>query len=204
MVALSAGHTATPAPALRRRRARVASWLWACLLCVCGAIHAVDAPATTAPKEYVVKAAFLFNFSKFVEWPQTAFARPEEPLRIGVLGVDPFGAALDQLVRGEHVRGRPITVQRARRVEDLAGCHVLFVSRSESGSVAHTLEQVRGQSMLTVSDVPGFVDAGGGIEFRIENNRVRFLINQPDTLARGLKLSAQLLSLAMAPPEPRR
>src|SRR5262245_36573345 len=93
----------------------------------------VESPAeTTPPPEYQLKAVFLFNFAQFVEWPSAAFPEAQTPLVIGILGEDPFGAYLDETVRGETVNNRSLIVRRYRRVEEIETCHILFISRSEA------------------------------------------------------------------------
>ena len=114
------------------------SWIWfvmSTLLFFGG----LDLRAQTAiSKEYQVKALFLYNFSQFVEWPAEAFAEAQSPLVIGVLGEDPFGAYLDEIVRGEKVNNHPLVVQRYHQVEEIKTCHILFISQSE----AKRLEQI--------------------------------------------------------------
>lgn len=158
----------------------------------------VPAPAQAqgpTPREYQIKAVFLFNFLQFVKWPPEAFPEPDTPLRIGVLGEDPFGSALDEVVRDETVRDRPLVVQRSRRLEDLQDCHLLFISRSESRRIEEILSQLRGRPVLTVSEIDGFARQGGVIAFYPEGKKVRFEINADAGRHAELKLSSQLLSL---------
>jgi hypothetical protein len=144
-------------------------------------------------REYQIKAVFLFNFAQFVDWPAGAFPQPESPLVIGILGEDPFGAYLDQAVRGETVNHRTLVIQRYRRVEDVAKCQILFISRSEAGHLEQILSALRGQSILTVSDADGFSREGGMIRFATENNKIRLKINLEAARAAGLKISSKLL-----------
>lgn len=146
-------------------------------------------------REYQVKAAFLLNFVRFVEWPAESFPDPAVPLRIGVLGDDPFGMALDDTVRDETVRNRPLAVQRGRTIEELAGCHLIFVSRSEQAKAAEIIAHFGRQAVLMVSDIEGFASRGGTIDFFPDGKRLRFAINQAGAQQQNLKLSAQLLSL---------
>lgn len=157
---------------------------------------AVIASAQPAVKEYQVKAAFLFNFAQFVDWPETAFPQDDTPLTIGVLGEDPFGGALDEIVRGEQVHGRPLRILHCRRVEDTAGCHVLFISRSESGRLEQIVGRLRGRSILTVGDSENFVRRGGMISFISERNKLRLRINRDLASAAGLTISSKLLRVA--------
>jgi hypothetical protein len=191
MAALSAGR--------RRRRCFGAIALLALAACLppSTAIAADPpvSPVSPVSKAARVEAAFLFNFAKFVEWPDSAFPAPESPLVIGILGDDPFGGALDDLARGELVRGRPLVVKRAARLADLKDCHILFVGKSESEHAAEVVRAVAGKPLLTVSDLDGFSQAGGMIQFFLDGSKLRFLINPAAAQAAELKLSAQLLSV---------
>jgi hypothetical protein len=146
-------------------------------------------------REYQIKAAFLLNFVRFVEWPATAFPAPDTALRIGVLGDDPFGSALDDTVRGEMVRNRPLVVQRGRTLEELTGCHLIFVSRSEQAKVPEIIAYYNRQAVLMVSDIEDFANRGGTIDFFLDGKKLRFAINQTSAQQQSLKPSAQLLSL---------
>ena len=135
------------------------------------------APVTAqapAMGEYEVKAAFLFNFAKFVEWPENDFPDAKGPLVIGVLGTDPFGAALDQIIAEKRVNGRPFVIRRLADANNLQGCHILFISPSERASAKRLLAALARRSVLTVGETDGFADAGGVIEFFVQDNRVRF------------------------------
>ena len=165
------------------------------ILAVCLLLCAPSAVWAAAAQEYQVKAAFLLNFVRFAEWPSTAFADAAAPLRIGILGEDPFGAALDGVVLGETVRERPLAVQRARRIEELDGCQVVFIARSEQARAAEILAALGERPVLTVSDLGSFAAAGGVIGFYLDGNRVRFEINAASALRRQVRLSAQLLRL---------
>lgn len=149
--------------------------------------------------EYDVKAAFLFNFVKFVEWPANAFAEERAPVTICVYGEDPFGPALDAVVQGEKVGERSLLVQRPDSLDSLGGCHVLFVSRSEAERTGEVLARVAGKPVLTVADTEGFLQDGGVINFVLEGSKVRFLINQKAAERNGLRISSRLLRLAMLP-----
>jgi hypothetical protein len=146
--------------------------------------------------EYQVKAAYLMNFTKFVEWPAAAFSAADAPIVICVLGDDPFGPTLDRMVEGQNVNGRPIQTRRSVPEANPQGCHVTFVSRSERSGIAQIVSTLRNSSVLTVSDVPDFADAGGMIEFVIEDGNVRFHINPAAARAAGLTVSSRLLSVA--------
>jgi hypothetical protein len=146
-------------------------------------------------KEYQLKAAFLYNFAKFVEWPQGCFSDPETMIRIGVLGADPFGSALEDITRDATIRNRKLMVQRSQRMTELKGCHLLFVCQSEKARLREILASLGNEPILTVSDIEGFTDAGGMIRFYIADRKVRFEINPTCAAQHGLKISAQLLSL---------
>jgi hypothetical protein len=157
-----------------------------------GALALAEAPPM---KEYAVKAAFLYHFIEFVEWPEAVFPESDGTITIGVLGDDPFGAVLDKAVMDETVRGRKVVVRRFRDVGDVASCHVLFISKSETGKLPVILKHLEDTPVLTVSEVDGFTDRGGVMNFYIEKNKVRFEINQGSASRKGLKISSKLLCL---------
>ncbi|HJW09880.1 MAG TPA: YfiR family protein [Holophagaceae bacterium] len=144
--------------------------------------------------EYLVKGAFLYKFGEFVDWPADALPGPGGAFVIGVLGQDPFGASLDQIVQGRTVHGRPVVVRRLARVEQAQGVHVLYISRSESDRWEHDISALRGASVLTVADRDR--GAGSVITFHVQENKVRFEIDAAAADRAGLKLSSKLLSLA--------
>jgi hypothetical protein len=155
-----------------------------------------EAPAQLAvPNEYQVKAAFLFNFVQFVEWPHGAFTNSDTPFCIGVLGDDPFGTALDETVRGETVQNRRLIVQRSRQVENLKDCQLIFISKSETERVPGILGELDPVPVLTVSETQGFAQRGGIINLYLAANKVRFEINPAAARRKGLKISSELLSL---------
>jgi YfiR/HmsC-like len=156
-------------------------------------------PASAQTPEYDVKAAFLFNFAKFVEWPGSAFDGERAPLTICVYGEDPFGPALDAVVEDERVGERSLLVQRPDGLDDLNACHVLFVSRSEKDRLGEVMARVEGKPVLTVADMDGFLRAGGVINFILERSKVRFLIDQEAAERSGLRISSKLMRLAVPP-----
>jgi hypothetical protein len=157
--------------------------------------------ASAQAPEYDLKAAFLFNFAKFVEWPASAFPGERTPLTICVYGEDPFGRTLDTVVQGERVGERGLAVQRPDGLDDLDACHVLFVCRSEKDRLEEVLAQVEGKPVLTVADTDGFLRAGGIINFILEGSKVRFLIDQEAAERSGLRISSKLMRLAVIPGE---
>ena len=146
--------------------------------------------------EYQVKAAFLYNFAKFVDWPGDAFGNSNAPLVVGVIGDDPFGGALDQAINGKTINGRPLVVRRLRLGQDLRSCHILFISSSERQRLPQIIQSLRGASVLTVGDMGQFNQQGGIINFILEANKVRFEINSRAADQARLKISSKLLSLA--------
>jgi hypothetical protein len=173
--------------------------LMAVLLALLASFHIVTAPnarSQDAPPEYQVKAAYLFNFLKFVEWPDDAFADSLAPMVIGIVGDDPFGSALPQVVIGKTVQGRDLVIRKYHPGENLRGASILFISASEKKRLPQILASLHGSSALTVADMDGFLDEGGMIQFLSENDRVRFAINVDATSRARLKVSSKLLSLA--------
>jgi hypothetical protein len=144
--------------------------------------------------EYQVKAAFLLNFAKFVEWPSSAFADSDSPVAICILGKDPFGRTIDDLVQGEEANGRKLIVRRMIQLPAPQSCQVVFIEASAK-DLAKTLSGL-GRGVLTVGEGGSFLRDGGIIAFVIENRRVRFDINQTAAEGAALKLSSKLLSVA--------
>jgi hypothetical protein len=138
--------------------------------------------------EYQVKAAFLFNFLKFVEWPG---AVNDSPWVIGILGHDPFGEVLENTVRGKLVNGRSVEVRRYTKVGDVKNCNILFIGRADFERMGTPVQD----GLLTVGETSGFLKAGGIINFYLEDGRVHFEIRPSVAHATGLHVSAQLLRL---------
>jgi uncharacterized protein DUF4154 len=149
--------------------------------------------------EYLIKAGFIFNFAKFVEWPQATFAQPDSPIVIGILGTDPFGALIDQIVQDKKIGGRGFVVKRLKwgsDLKDLRECKILFVGASERAHIDELVQIVRGLPILTVGETPGFAEHGGVIRLVLEDNRVRFEVNVDAAHQAGLTISSRLLTLA--------
>jgi uncharacterized protein DUF4154 len=142
---------------------------------------------------YQVKATFLYQFTQFVDWPQESFPPGQTSLAIGVLGQDPFGAFLDEVVRGEKAKDRPLTVQRFRRLEDVKNCQLLYVSASEAARTEEIVAAFKGQSILMVGDADGFADRGGMVQFVGQGNRIRLRINLEAAKAARLTISSKIL-----------
>jgi len=170
------------------------SWVLLCLFMLDGLTPALFPQAGGESLEYQVKAAFLLNFTKFIEWPAAAFEAADSPIAICILGEDPFGNALDQILTGEVVNGRKVVAQRLKRAPAPKACQVLFVSKPEKD----TLKALPGlgPGILTVGEGESFVREGGMIAFLIENRRVRFDIHETRAESAELKLSSKLLSVA--------
>ncbi|MDB6127836.1 MAG: YfiR family protein [Verrucomicrobia bacterium] len=156
-----------------------------------GALHGFLEAAPT--KEYQVKAVFLFNFAQFVDWPAESFAAPNSPVVIGVLGDDPFDGLLDDAVRGETAHGRPLAVQRFKRVSEIETCHVLFIGPKDSQHLAEILRDLQGRNILTVGESENFAKSGGIIRFMTDNGKIRLRINVDAAHDANLKLSSKLL-----------
>ena len=151
--------------------------------------------AQTTPNEYRLKAAFLYRFPQFVEWPSAAW-RDSSAVQICVVQPNPFGRDLEAIVRGESLNGRPFSVKEVAAPEALPGCHLLFVGAG-SPAAGGMLEAARGAAILTVGESERFLDEGGIIALRIVERRVRFDVNASAAQKAGLRISSQLLSLAL-------
>jgi hypothetical protein len=152
--------------------------------------------ATVVPNEYALKSVFLYNFCHFIEWPDSAFSSPNEPLIIGIVGEDPFGTLLKAAVEGETYHGRPIQIEHYRGAKDIKHCHLLFVGRAETGRLDAILEAVASKSVLTVGETEDFLDHGGMIVLSAERNRVRLRINTSALRSASLDVSSKLLRVA--------
>jgi hypothetical protein len=179
-------------PTTRRRAVRIWSVLFALLFA-----DGLNLPAETSiSKEYQIKAVFLFNFTQFVKWPTTAFTNAEEPFCIAILGDDPFDGFLDETVRGEKVDGHPLVVQRYHSVKDIKDCQLLFVSSSENKRLEQIFAGLNGKNILTVADMDGFAQNGGGICFVTKENKIHFKINLEAAKNANLTISSKMLRLA--------
>jgi hypothetical protein len=160
-------------------------------------VAAVAAP----PTEYEVKAAYLYNFLKFVEWPADRAAAAAGPFCIAVVGADPFGPLLDKTVASKEIRGRPVTIRRVGEPKAALGCHVIFFGRIHDVPTTKTLRALAGTGALTVGDQPGFAQKGGMVNFVLDADSVGFEINPAAAAREGLTLSPRLLQLARIIPE---
>lgn len=168
------------------------AWLgWLAGLLFTALLLAEVPPAAPLTSEYQLKAVFLYNFAQFVEWPDAAFTSPGAPLVIGVFGPDPFGPYLDGVVQGEKIGGRPLVVRRCTRLQDIAGCHILFVTDAER--LPQVLAAVAGRPVLTVGDSEHFNREGGIVRFTVTEGRIRLLINLDSAKAVHLVISSKIL-----------
>jgi hypothetical protein len=149
--------------------------------------------------EYLIKAGYIFNFAKFVDWPAAAFSQPDSPIVIGILGTDPFGTIIDKTVQDKRVGARGFVVKRLKwgaDPKDLRECKILFVGASERAHLDELVQMLRGLPILTVGETPGFAERGGVIRFVLEDNRVRFEVNVDAARQADLTISSRLLTLA--------
>ncbi len=171
---------------------------------VVATFHAASLFAQNAPElpQYEVKAAFLYNFIKFVEWPEKSFPEKDSPFIIGVLGTDPFSDPdalvnyLDQATSGKTVHDRKIVIRRSRRINNLRNCHLIFISASEKSGIKETLATLNQPGVLTIGETDGFCQQGGIINFFMAAGKVRFEINTTASEKNGLKISSKLLNVA--------
>jgi len=156
---------------------------------------AANNSAALISREYLIKAAILYNFAKFASWPDAAFDQPDTPLRVCVLGDDPFGAALESL-NGKQVRNRTLATARITDAHDAPSCHVVFVSTSERTHLPEILDTLSRHPILTVADIDRFTTLGGIIALKKVDNRSRIEVNVAAASHAGVKLSSKLLRLA--------
>jgi hypothetical protein len=146
--------------------------------------------------EYRIKAAFLYNFAKFIEWPVQAFKSPSDPIVIGVLGKNPFGDALADAVSGKTLGGRAFQVREVTDAQQAAACQIVFVSSSERKRLGPLFSRIGNASVLTVGETDNFASEGGIINFKIDAGIVRLQINVEAARKQQLRISAKLLNLA--------
>lgn len=169
------------------------------LLLILAALAALPRPYTASgdsPGEYHIKAAFVYNFAKFVEWPSGAFSDSSSPMIIGVVGDDPFGSSLDQVIKGKTANGRRLVIKRFPKIRDIQSCHILFVSSSESSRLQKALEAVKGSCVLTTSDIERFAQRGGVAGLTLDESKIGIDINVDAAKRANLKISSKLLKLA--------
>jgi YfiR/HmsC-like len=160
------------------------------LLSGCAGFHV--RPSTECREQ----AMLLFRFGQFVEWPASVLPASKTPIVIGVLGGDPFGNELETISKDRTINGHPLVVQSVTPSSDLQSCQILFINRSAKFSLPIIFNALKNSHTLTVSDMDGFFDAGGMIQFVREGGEVRFEINQTAAKKAGLKISSQMLEMA--------
>jgi hypothetical protein len=176
-------------------RLRHVAWAATHSLLVAWLSTAGTALARSATLEYQVKAAFLLSFATFTEWPATAFESPSSPLRICVMGDDPFDGSLARTVQGETVAGHPVVTHHLDSGEALTDCHVLFVPRAADARAVLDRGGA-GMPVLTIGESDGSGRAGAIINFALDQGRVRFDVNRTAAERQGLRLSSKLLRIA--------
>lgn len=169
--------------------------LW-CVLAVQAAVPQLAVAQGDSAGEYELKAAILYNLTRFVEWPPTAYSSPQAATVLCILGRDPFGQSLSSIVSKQSANGRPVLVRHARNDKEIGGCHVLYISASERKQVVQILSTASGSSILTVGEITQFAVRGGMIQFGLEDKEVRFDVNLDAASQAGLKISSRLLVLA--------
>ena len=150
------------------------------------------------PTEYEVKAIYLYNFARFVEWPSKVIPAQDTSFNICVLGQDPFGPALNATLTDEAIDGKSVAAKRISTAQDAVNCRVLFISSSEDPRLKEILAALVDTSVLTVSDMPQFARRGGMVQLILEGNRVRFVVNLVPTERARLVLSSEVLKLAVS------
>jgi len=164
-------------------------------------------------REYQIKAAFLYNFIKFVDWPKEKMPDNDDPIIIGIIGKSPFGKAFEPL-KAKKIKGRSVVVKRfkgfeelkkssekdktelGRKIEALRKCHLLFICSSEKKNLSEIINSVKNHSVLTVGDTKGFLESGGVVNFIMEEKKIRFEINLTAARQAKLKIRSRLLRLA--------
>jgi hypothetical protein len=151
---------------------------------------------SSVSSEYLIKAGFIYNFANLVQWPSNAFAQPDSPIVIGILGEDPFGSVLDRVLAGKKVNGRVFLVKRLKSATDLKECQIAFVSSSDMTHLAEAIHLVKGMPILTIGEIPDFAKRGGMINLFLEDNKVHFEVNVEAAKEADLNISSRLLALA--------
>jgi hypothetical protein len=151
---------------------------------------------SSKPTDYDVKAAYLYNFGHFVEWPANVASAQTESFTVCVLGQDPFGPVLDATLAGETIAGKRVAAKRISTLDESGSCQILFLSSAEEARFNSIIKALSKQAILTVSDMPEFVKRGGMIQFVLEGKRVRFEVNLAALQHAGLSVSSELLKVA--------
>ena len=154
--------------------------------------------AADGPNEYELKAVMLFNLARFVEWPAKAFADSNSPIVIGILGRSPFGDILDKAVQGETVNGRHLVVEHYDGPQELKTCHILFIGSNEKSRLPQILSRLKGQPVLSVSEIDGFTKIPGGMVrfYTNDEKKIRLRLNLESARSEGLGISSKLIQVA--------
>ncbi|MDQ3069462.1 MAG: YfiR family protein [Acidobacteriota bacterium] len=162
-------------------------------------IAAASRPAPAAAQDQLeleIRAVFLYNFARFVEFPASSFADAWSPIGICVVGADPFGETLDRAIAGETINGRPLRAIRIGAGQSWRACHIVYISRSEHGRLPATLDTYRTRPVVSVGEHDDFLAHGGIIRFRRDDKRLRFDVNLRAAERSGLRINSRLLSVA--------
>ncbi|MDB6017902.1 MAG: hypothetical protein JWR19_2391 [Pedosphaera sp.] len=165
------------------------------LLLASGNGHSQSSP----PTEYQIKAAFVFNFAKFIEWPSTALPTSTSPIVIGFLGENPIHDDLKRMTQNKTIDAHPLLVKKLVSVAEATNCQILFIGTSERARLPLILNGLKGTSVLTVAEMDHFIESGGMVNFVVEGTKVRFEINNDAATGAGLKISSKLLTIALHP-----
>ena len=163
-------------------------------------VFAIGFKCHAQPTEYQIKAAFIYNFARFVDWPTQAFPDAASPMTVGMLGENAFGDSLQGAINGKTIKGHALQFKQLDSLADATNCQVLFISASEKSRLSKILARLQGTSVLTVSETDGFIEGGGMINLKIVDQKVRFEINNDAAKKAGLTISSKLLSLAINSP----
>lgn len=172
--------------------------LWLVTVVIALALVAVPCllAQSSKPTDYDVKAVYLYNFGRFVEWPANGATAKTDSFTICVLGQDPFGPVLETTLAGETIDGKSVVSRRISTPEESANCRIVFLSSAEEGRLGKIIEVLNKEAVLTVSDMPQFSQHGGMIQFVLEGKKVRFEVNLTAVQHAGLTLSSELLKVA--------
>jgi YfiR/HmsC-like len=169
--------------------------LWIFLICLLGSSGTLRAEGFF--QEYRVQVAFLVNFGRFITWPEQSFSSEQQKFTICVAGDNPFGTALSA-AESKKINGRNVGVTYVDSLRKIPPCHLLYVSRSEKKNLDSLSSGIGRQAVVTVSDIPGFVKAGGSIEFVMKKKQLSFIINNSAMKQRGIRASSSMLNLAVS------
>lgn len=184
-----------PTVRMRGRLPRLQRWLaLATLSCVI--VAGRGAAADTPRSEYAIKAAYLYNFAMFVEWPADAFRTSDAPIVIGILGPDPFGSALEEMIENKRISKRRIVIERLHSAQDPSHCQILFITAPEGARASELAQQLRSVPVLVVDDGVSGNRRGAAVDFVVENNKVGFSINKDAVKRHRLTISSKMLGLA--------